>query len=270
METSGNENMGMITKIWGPAAWIFLHTVTFGYPINPSDEQKENYKKFFELIGDILPCSHCRKSYKEFIKMKESELNDGAMENRETFTKWFYNIHQKVNEKLDVDYGIMYEDMVKKYESFRAKCDRKIKENGCLTPLDYKAFSFRKLNIKDCPIIDHQIVDSFIKIAQFRGLNKCDLYEDVCNAGTLNSIKNTIKWDKRNKYCQKIITYMRENGIDSIEKEGEWKGYPTISELKLILNYCSNLSRSELIGILKNIYDKSPYLGSFIDISLFK
>ena len=25
---------GMVTRIWGPWAWCFLHTISFNYPIN--------------------------------------------------------------------------------------------------------------------------------------------------------------------------------------------------------------------------------------------
>ena len=39
-----NINNGLITKIWGPGAWEFLHSVTFGYPVSPTDEQKQYYK----------------------------------------------------------------------------------------------------------------------------------------------------------------------------------------------------------------------------------
>ena len=35
---------GMVTTIWGPGMWHFLHTISFNYPINPTDEDKTNYK----------------------------------------------------------------------------------------------------------------------------------------------------------------------------------------------------------------------------------
>ena len=27
-----NVDNGMMTKVWGPTGWLFLHCVTFGYP----------------------------------------------------------------------------------------------------------------------------------------------------------------------------------------------------------------------------------------------
>ena len=44
---SDNSNNGLITKIWGPDIWSALHSISFGYPINPSQDQKDKYKTFF-------------------------------------------------------------------------------------------------------------------------------------------------------------------------------------------------------------------------------
>ena len=52
----------MKPEIWGPHAWIFLHSITFDYPDNPTKEVKEKYKGFFESLQDILPCEKCKKS----------------------------------------------------------------------------------------------------------------------------------------------------------------------------------------------------------------
>ena len=52
-----NANNGLITKIWGPPAWEFLHSITFGFPISPTPEQKEAaYAKIEDalyLLGKI-------------------------------------------------------------------------------------------------------------------------------------------------------------------------------------------------------------------------
>ena len=64
----------MMTKVWGPAGWLFLHCVTFGYPyaINPENldhaYKQDHYKTFFNLVGYILPCKYCRESYIEFAR----------------------------------------------------------------------------------------------------------------------------------------------------------------------------------------------------------
>ena len=37
---------GMLTTVWGPSIWLFLHTMSFNYPVEPTSEDKQNYKQF--------------------------------------------------------------------------------------------------------------------------------------------------------------------------------------------------------------------------------
>ena len=32
---------GMLTSVWGPSMWHYLHTMSFNYPINPTKEDKK-------------------------------------------------------------------------------------------------------------------------------------------------------------------------------------------------------------------------------------
>ena len=34
---------------WGPGGWTFLHTITFNYPLDPTNEDKERYRNFLNL-----------------------------------------------------------------------------------------------------------------------------------------------------------------------------------------------------------------------------
>ena len=45
---------------WGPGGWAFMHTITFNYPLNPTDDDKQHYKNFFQSLKYILPCNYCR------------------------------------------------------------------------------------------------------------------------------------------------------------------------------------------------------------------
>ena len=49
--------------LWGPAAWLYLHTVTRAYPKEPTDEDKANYGAFFRAVAPTLPCPKCRANY---------------------------------------------------------------------------------------------------------------------------------------------------------------------------------------------------------------
>ena len=39
-------------EVWGPGAWLFLHTISLNYPTNPTYEDKENYKTFFTSLKE--------------------------------------------------------------------------------------------------------------------------------------------------------------------------------------------------------------------------
>ena len=83
------------TKVWGKHGWIFLHLVSLDYPLNPSNNDKKNYKKFFENIGFILPCKTCSNNYKKHLQ--EHPLNDKIFDSRESLVNWLIDIHNCVN-----------------------------------------------------------------------------------------------------------------------------------------------------------------------------
>ena len=42
-----NSGEGMLTSVWGPGLWFFLHTISFNYPNKPTAEQKNTIKTLF-------------------------------------------------------------------------------------------------------------------------------------------------------------------------------------------------------------------------------
>ena len=143
-----NVDNGMMTKVWGPAGWLLLHCITFGYPyaINPNNldhaYKQDHYKTFFNMVGHVLPCKYCRESYIEFAK--ETPI-DNFLDTRENLCKWLYIIHNKVNKKLGVarDCIPTFKEVKEFYEKFRAKCKKTSeqerlanKEKGCVKPAD--------------------------------------------------------------------------------------------------------------------------------------
>ena len=37
---------GMVVNLWGPLLWTFIHTMSFNYPVNPTQEDKTHYKDY--------------------------------------------------------------------------------------------------------------------------------------------------------------------------------------------------------------------------------
>lgn len=249
-----NAIVNMSTKIWGPPMWTTLHTITFSYPINPTDEDKKTYKQFFKLVGDILPCILCKKSYKEFIASGETKLDDVVMTNKDTLTKWLYHLHNKVNFKLGVDYGVSYDDVCKKYNSYIVSCTP---TNGkvpitCEKSTIPKNISFKNsnYNYSDCVVIPYKIAKHYINYAKLRGVGDSDLFV-INNYGKCR--KDRDLWIKRNMECHKIITDMRENNVPALESTGKWAGLPTEPELKLIMQLSSTLDRAQLVDLIKKL-----------------
>jgi len=134
----------MMTSIWGPPMWHILHTLSFNYPINPSEEQKRNYYNFYSNLQNILPCKYCRDNLtNNFSKLP---LSMDIFKNRDVLSRYIYNLHELVNTMLGKTSGLCYEDVRDRYEHFRSRClenPKKIKENnykkniekGCTEPL---------------------------------------------------------------------------------------------------------------------------------------
>lgn len=111
---------GMVTKIWGPVAWTLLHTISFNYPVNPTLEQKHQYRDFILSLQNVLPCGTCRKNLK--TNFRQLPLNMCHMENRDTFSRYIYNLHELVNRMLKKKSGLTYCDVRERYEHFRSRC----------------------------------------------------------------------------------------------------------------------------------------------------
>ena len=87
----------MDTKKWGKHGWIFLHYVTFNYPINPTQENIDNYYNFFYSLQYILPCDICKKHYSNNL-LKHNLI--GALKTRNTLIRWLIDIHNDINYEL--------------------------------------------------------------------------------------------------------------------------------------------------------------------------
>lgn len=254
------KNNGLITKLWGEPTWKSLHAITYGYPLEPTDNQKHWYKTYFISLGYVLPCKYCRESYRKFISTGETALTDEVLQNRKTLTAWLKRVHDAVNNKLEISYAIDQSDLDEMYESFRSRCGKPVKtDKGCVTPLDQKAIAFQKLYYLEAPVVSLETAKFFVPLAKKRGLDEkyfafLELAEYL--KGDFNKLKKQECWIERNNFCSSLIKEMRINAIPSIEANGEWKDTPTLDELKLLMFLSSNLNRSELEKTKNIVYKK--------------
>ncbi len=164
-----NSGDGMVTSVWGPPLWHSLHTISFNYPVKPTKEQKENYYNYFKCLENVLPCKYCRDNYK--VNLKNLKFGKSHFKNRESLSKFVYNLHEHVNKNLGKKSTLSYDQVRDRYENFRSRClnDSKTKkedlkkEKGCTDPL-YGIKSKCVLNIvpktskKESLIIDEKCI----------------------------------------------------------------------------------------------------------------
>lgn len=139
---------GFLTSIWGPSQWHMLHTISFNYPINPTENDKIKYRDYILSMQYVLPCGACRKNLK--LNFKHLPLKMCHMSSRDTFSRYIYNLHELVNKMLHKKNTLSYCDVRERYEHFRSRCTNKNpkvfkyseiknnksnKEKGCTEPM---------------------------------------------------------------------------------------------------------------------------------------
>jgi len=151
---------GFLTSVWGPALWHSLHTISFNYPIKPSNDDKKNYRDFMLSLVNTLPCKYCRGNLKKNYKV--FPLTMECMKDRNSFSRYVYRLHERINKNLGKKSGLSYCDIRERYEHFRARCSeekatifkfnktQKKKEKGCTETLyRKKAKCINKIVPKD-------------------------------------------------------------------------------------------------------------------------
>lgn len=147
---------GMLTSVWGPSLWHYLHTMSFNYPVKPTIKEKKHYRQFVMNLRNVLPCKYCRMNLRK--NLKDLPLRTKDLNNRHTFSLWMYKLHEHINKMLGKKSGLTFEKVRERYEHFRSRCTididkktnmikiksmrakktrkkKKKKEKGCVEPL---------------------------------------------------------------------------------------------------------------------------------------
>lgn len=148
-EEQYNSSDGMSTLCWGPWAWSLLHCISYNFPPNPNEQDKDHYHEFLLSLQHVLPCRSCRENFKK--NLEDLEYNkDTVLKNRKSFSMFIYRLHNRVNKMLGKPCTLTYDQVRDRYEMFRARCYNDVpvipkyssnsinserKENGCETPI---------------------------------------------------------------------------------------------------------------------------------------
>lgn len=136
-----DSNDGMQSNVWGPALWVAIHSISFNYPVNPRKIDKIKYKNFLLNLQYTLPCKYCRINLRN--NFKEYPIDDNVLKNRDSFSRYIYNLHERINDKLNKKSNLTYCQVRERYENFRSRCNYEKpkyfkfskKEKGCTNPL---------------------------------------------------------------------------------------------------------------------------------------
>ena len=198
-------------KFWGSSYCDVFYNIAAMYPDTTPDEQfKKNVQMFLQSLNYILPCSSCRTSYNVYSNDPSININDINNYNTKLiFCKMIYNLREKVNIKVEVNYKISFDYFWKKI--------------NLMVSIDNNRLDYYMNNIKEMPLIQDQCkskIYNFIK-SNNKYINnyKNNFTEVLCKkleAFCLNpdfNIKNKIflLWIKRNKECNHIISEIYSN-----------------------------------------------------------
>lgn len=241
-----DDNIGLLTSIWGGPEWDSLCCIAYGYPENPTDEDKLHYRTYFEHIKYVLPCCMCRKHLTEHTKTgSQFEITPEIFESRESLTRWLYGLHNRVNDMLEISYDITYDDMNSKYSSYIA---------DCVMPIEKKIIAYKNSYDREAPFINYITASYFADYAKKRGLDDYMILLEktkLIHEHKRTAYKNL--WIDRNLKCWEQIKQMRTNGILGFESDGEYKNLPTIDELKLLQMMCTTMKLSTLNHMIKKL-----------------
>jgi hypothetical protein len=111
-------------KVWGPHYWFFLHTISVSYPNHPNAITKKKYYDLIQNLHVFLPIDNISN---EFSELLEQYPITPYLDNRESFSRWTWFIHNKINEKLEKP-KISIEDFYKQYYEHYKPKDAKYRE----------------------------------------------------------------------------------------------------------------------------------------------
>ncbi|EEA05877.1 Erv1 / Alr family protein [Cryptosporidium muris RN66] len=86
------------TKEIGRATWLYLHTIANQYPINPTEQDIEEWSKWFNSFTKLYPCKLCRTGISKVIKNFPPRLS-----NRDDFILWVCEFHNLINKDLGIE-----------------------------------------------------------------------------------------------------------------------------------------------------------------------
>lgn len=103
-------------NVWGPHYWFFLHTISITYPHHPNAVTKKKYYEFIQNLPLFIPVESMSG---EFSKLIDQYPITPYLDNRESFIRWVWFIHNKINQKLEKPEISLSAFYTKYYEAYK-------------------------------------------------------------------------------------------------------------------------------------------------------
>jgi len=104
--------MTLDPKSWGPSFWSMMHWTAAGFSQCPTEDEKQNFKLFFEHLQNILPCTECRQHFTSLLKQMPI---DAHLETSTKLRQWVTDVHNAVNEQMNSNVRYTLEQTDKTY-----------------------------------------------------------------------------------------------------------------------------------------------------------
>jgi hypothetical protein len=230
------------TRIWGKSFWQMCHFITFSYPNEPTEIDKNNIKQFFELLKHLLPCTFCRSHYNKNIQL--TPLTDEILDTKFLLILWCIKLHNTVNLQInkkeisleDSLIALFFDNFIEKhtecehnYNNIETLDEEEIKQYFKVSTIPY--FNNSNLNI---PI--HEILNVYKK----------QRYLDE-EFNKYNTDKGDIKIEKK---TDDILKKENEIFINTV-------GLPEVSHFHTIVgNDLQTLNINILASKIKTLFDQ--------------
>lgn len=86
-------------RVWGPSAWVFLHTIAQCYPERPNASDIQQYTLFFLTLPYVLPCVDCQSETLAYYS-NDMPRFQRAFTSRTALMHFVADMHNAVNRRL--------------------------------------------------------------------------------------------------------------------------------------------------------------------------
>ena len=102
-------------KEWGNHGWLFLHSVTFAWHVQPTNAQRRTMHRFLHSFAMVLPCPKCSMHFQEYVTRTVPTFRAPALMSRYSLARWAWDAHNDVNVRLQKTYVPSFVEVASQY-----------------------------------------------------------------------------------------------------------------------------------------------------------